>query len=163
MNEAKEKIIKKRELYRKQRLEEKEKNRKLERINIRCTTNEKKFIDQAAEKYDITVTELILESALFFEVNFIDLSNLKELTIAINRLDNNINQIARNMNILMKSKEYSDMTSLQAIATSLDQYGEMIDSIKNLDMQIYRAINNKLSQKKIECYNDNLTYDDGLE
>jgi len=65
-------------------------------MTIRGTEQEKKKIEQKAEKAGLSRTEYMLRSAL--EKNIVDLDSVNDLRIELKRIGNNLNQIARKLN-----------------------------------------------------------------
>lgn len=71
------------------------------RIELRCTKEEKKKIKQLSNKLNISITELLLNSALYKRpvISRQEVLNvLKKLSTNDLKVENNINQIAKKIN-----------------------------------------------------------------
>lgn len=74
-------------------------NKKLSQIHFRCTNSQKKRIQVEAKKMNLTVSEYLLNSKNKVYSSRRELLNLVEkVSYYDNKLDNNINQIAKNFN-----------------------------------------------------------------
>lgn len=157
MDDKKEKLQKKRAYWRNQRLLEKRKYRKNERIYLRCNENEKAYITlRAKESNSESLTDYIMECALFNYVNKIDFDFLHQHTVAINRLNNNINQIARRLNSISNDNITAD--DLNDLMNEILKLKKICNEITNGNEKIHRKLKNTLQQKEAETYDENVEY-----
>ena len=139
MNDKKDGLMKRNQYFRKKRLERKKENRKQCRFQFRCTENEKAFLETMSMQLGYhSITEYILESSLFLSINHIELNYLSDFTVSINRLNNNINQIARNLNKLM-NEDTVDIKILNEAKDSLAAYQIMI---KDIAWNVFKSTGN---------------------
>ncbi len=158
MNEKKEQLEKRNSYYRKKRLERKVINKKVCRFEFRCTENEKAFLESIYKQLGYqSISEYILESILFNSVNYIELDYLKDFTVSINRLNNNINQIARNLNKLMNDEQIDTRVILQ-VRDNLTAYQTMIHDLEDMNRKLQRKISNSIRKKEAITYNDSIDY-----
>ena len=83
-----------------QKSKSKKPNRKRDRrMTVRGTEQEKKKIEQKAEKAGLSRTEYMIRSALEKNItSFNNLEDINKLRIELKRIGNNLNQIARKLN-----------------------------------------------------------------
>ena len=157
--DRKEELQRQRGLWRKNRLLKKQKSRKNQRIEVRASANEKAYMKYMAERIDpnMTLTDYIIESSLYGEVNLIDLKSLEELTVAINRLGNNVNQISRKINTEAKKGNLSD-DLFKECSQILNEYQQEIQNLHKLAEKYYRKVKNTLIQKDIHSYKEDIDY-----
>lgn len=87
---------------------------KNERLYVRTTPETKKYIEQAAAYHGINMTDFIIKQCLREEFVVINFENMNELLRLFSNISNNINQIARTLNIANKKNEMmSDADLLQ--------------------------------------------------
>lgn len=106
-------------------------DKKLLRIELRCTIEEKERIQEAAKNANITVSQYLLNAN---NKNFIYRSSLlkfvEDVAYNDNKLENNINQIAKNFN--SKNYVFTD-NSLNNLLDNLNRVEEKRTTlIKNL-------------------------------
>ena len=158
MNDQKESLVKRNIAWREKRLEKKRFNKKTCRVYLRCTENEKAFLEKATTAFGYpSITEYILESSLFLSINYLELDYLSDFTVAINRLNNNINQIARNLNRMMRS-DTIDMNLLNQIKDELVVYRNMIKDLLATNGKLQKKINSSISSKESFAYNVKTDY-----
>lgn len=162
--DRKEELQRQRAIWRNNRLLKKQRYRKNQRIEIRTTANEKAYMKYMADRIDpnMTLTEYIIESALYGEVNLVDLKSLAELTVAINHLGNNINQISRKVNTEAKKGTLSD-DLFKDCTQILNEYQQEITNLHNLAEKYYRKLKNTLVQKDIHSYKEDIDYRNELK
>lgn len=157
MNEQKDKLFKRNHYFRNKRLEQKQANKKQCRFEFRCTDNERVFLEKTAKHFGYhSITEYILECSLFFSINHIELNYLSEFTVAINRLNNNVNQIARNLNRLMLNDSVDQKVLNQAV-NDLAAYQIMLKDLETLNRRLQQKINNSI------CVKEEYAYDAGTD
>ncbi|MCI8851834.1 MAG: hypothetical protein HFE82_09965 [Erysipelotrichaceae bacterium] len=158
MSDKKDRLLKRNQYFRKKRLERKKENRKQCRFQFRCTENEKAFLEGTSKKLGYkSVTEYILESSLFLSINHIELNYLSDFTVSINRLNNNINQIARNLNKLM-NEDSVDIKILNEAKDSLAAYQIMLKDIELMNEKLQRKINSSIRIKEELAYDAGINY-----
>ncbi len=154
-DENKKMLQRQRNAWRKKRLMEKKRFVKTSRLELRCTENEKAYIKLQAQ--DESISNYVLECALFGEYVQIDFSDLKEYTAAINHLGNNINQIARNMNALAKIGGISEAVLID-IMNQLDEYQKLIGELMQTNQKIYRKMKKHMTSRAVYSYDDEINY-----
>lgn len=158
MSDKKDGILKRNQYFRKKRLERKKENRKQCRFQFRCTENEKAFLEGTSKQLGYkSVTEYILESSLFLSINHIELNYLSDFTVSINRLNNNINQIARNLNKLM-NEDSVDIKILNDAKDSLAAYQIVLKDIELMNEKLQRKINSSIRIKEELAYDAGINY-----
>lgn len=68
-------------------------------VKLRCTEIEKLEIEKLASEHNMSINAYLLRMALEGCIINVDFSELKKLTYEINRIGNNINQIAYHVNL----------------------------------------------------------------
>lgn len=148
-------LQKQRNAWRKKRLMEKKRFTKNSRFEFRCTENEKAYLKLQAQ--DESISNYVLECALFGEYVQMDHSDLKEFTASINHLGNNINQIARNMNALAKIGGISEGVMMD-IMTQLDTYQKLVNELTQTNQKIYRKMKKHMTSRTVHSYDDEVDY-----
>lgn len=158
MNEKKDCLIKRNIALRNKRREQKLINKKVCDVHFRCTENEKIFLEKTAKALGYSsVTEYILESSLFLSINYIELNYLSDFTVAINRLNNNVNQIARNLNRLMLD-DTIDIKLLNQAKDDLAAYQIMINDLETINHRLQKKINSSICVKEEYAYDAKIDY-----
>lgn len=157
--ENEKKIISKKEFWRKQRLEKKEKYKKKCRGSIRLTENEKAYLINKATSCGYDFTTYILENSLYAEMNVVNIDFLKEHTAAINKLGNNVNQITRQINVAVNSKSLNEK-EVEEFRDTLLAYTNLIKELYSLNQKIYIRLQQSLTKKKSGYYDEDSNYID---
>ena len=113
-------------------------------IHIRVPKDVKDYIDLAATYHGISNTDFMIKQCLRKDFVCVDFSDLKQTNNIFSSIGNNVNQIARSLNILVNSQDklsqeqfdyiQKEMESIQAI---FFQHKELLD---NLVVDSYKMI-----------------------
>jgi hypothetical protein len=106
------------------------KNNKTKRIFFRCTEAEYSKIERMAKPYG-SISKLLRECLFSKKRVFIDpqsfLQGMNALTTAVNRVGNNVNQIAHFLNI---TNDVNDYTLMQQWITSFAEYKDILREVR---------------------------------
>lgn len=138
MEEAKEKTISKRQLYKEKRDAEIRKRIKDDRFAIRVTSDDKVKLKEIAKSYGMDLTTYVLAASFFNCLVFVDFEDLKELSFQIGKLGNNINQIARVVNEAALKDNVNDEL-LSDVKIQMEQLRDLEDVVVETNKRFYRA------------------------
>ena len=106
------------------------KDKKTKDIHFRCSENEFNQIVAMAKPYG-SVTKLIRESLFSNKRVFIDpktfLEGMNTLTTAVNRVGNNVNQIARFLNT---TKNINDYVLIEQWFSAFEEYKDILRDVR---------------------------------
>lgn len=77
-------------------------------LHIRMSDEDAEFLKLLCEKYQCSKTELITELIRKGEYTVLNYDTIKQFNVVFGRIGNNINQIARSLNIINKTQLMND-------------------------------------------------------
>lgn len=112
------------------------------RIDIKCSQQDKAVLVSRANSYGINLSCYMLRTALGKRVTVNPkevLSELHELNLALARIGNNINQLTRYANIMLKLGRFNDAMALK-LRCQLDEYLRQQNAIQRSFQKIIREL-----------------------
>ena len=110
---------------------------KTELIKFRCTKRERRKIERMAEKFG-SISKFLLYYVISEKKTIIEpktfLEGMNNLTIAVNRVGNNINQISRLINTYKDTNDYSLM---QRWFELFSEYNSVIYKVYDVILKLY--------------------------
>lgn len=108
---------------------------KEERFEIRLDKNDKEYMQKIANKMGISISEFVRVSVRDGGYAYVDYSSLDQLNYQISQIGNNINQIARGINIMNRANEKLDITEINETSHALM---EGLEKIEKIIIQMYK-------------------------
>jgi hypothetical protein len=109
-------------------------------IRFRCTSSERKKIESMAKPYG-SISKFLLSTVLTDKKVIIEpktfLKGMDELTISINRVGNNINQIAKYLNA---TKDINNFTLLNELLNVYSEFNAILNKVDVKIENIYKNI-----------------------
>lgn len=107
-----------------------EKRRKLNIVNVLLTVNEKEIIKNKAKTLGVSMSELLLSSALGYKLSSFD-SETKILVHELLKIGNNVNQITRQLNAIVRDGRQGELTKIEFYDKEFKDMRSVIDEILN--------------------------------
>ncbi|MEG0266744.1 MAG: hypothetical protein RR659_03770 [Bacilli bacterium] len=146
-------IKSKRAIYRKQRLQKKERYKKRKELHFRLTEDELNFIKKNAATCGISVTAYLLETSLYNKVVTVNTEELELLTNAITKFGTNLNQIAKTLNILKREDKVTE-ESLLIVEEDFKIANKLHDELVSLSDSFWLKLNKDVTKEKVFLFED---------
>ena len=105
------------------------------RINFRCDSEELNKIKSKASQIHMSLSEYIRTSCLYAGCLYIDYRSLESVSYELAKIGNNINQIARDLNIMRIEGEAIDGAQLH---DELKSIHDLLSNIDNIVANMYK-------------------------
>lgn len=114
-------------------------------IHLRVTEEEKRILNEIAKELRTDITKYMLRRAFQSEYTLIEIKENQELGSVICKLGNNVNQIARGINVI--TRNYIDSQEIGLNQEDVDDLKKLILEFKNM-LDDVKSILEEYSQLK---------------
>lgn len=134
--------------------------KKTEKISIRVDSDTKQYIDNALQLHRCNRTEFIIKQIMREEYYEVKMDEVKQLIYLMGNIANNMNQIARALNVLKKKDdkitddEFQELSERMTMIESL--FGKHDEELQKELLRLYHISKSKKNRKMINCENKDI-------
>lgn len=113
-------------------------NKLNENVIFRLEPERKKELEKKAKNFGITVSELLRSVAIYGGYVKVDYSSLNLLSTELSRIGNNVNQIARGINIKNRMGEKISLEEISQFNNEVSYLNSQLENIEKTITKMYK-------------------------